>query len=134
MAGALLQPRPLDRHATRRALCRDGAAGIAGGRYPKILPIVERLRFVTNKRRHARPRAGHPRLAVLMAAKAWMAGTVGERSDAVLRTAMPGHDEETQAEGRARLSYRQRSRRSSRAVMPQLMPTPISESRIITAN
>jgi hypothetical protein len=25
--------------------------------------------------------------------KTWMAGTIGERSDAVLRTAMPGHDE-----------------------------------------
>jgi len=29
--------------------------------------------------------------------KTWMAGTIGERSDAVLRTAMPGHD--AQGEG-----------------------------------
>jgi hypothetical protein len=34
--------------------------------------------------------------ALLLSAnvKAWMAGTIGERSDAVLRTAMPGHDVE----------------------------------------
>jgi hypothetical protein len=29
---------------------------------------------------------------VFAADKTWMAGTIGERSDAVLRTAMPGHD------------------------------------------
>jgi hypothetical protein len=27
------------------------------------------------------------------ASKTWMPGTIGERSDAVLRTAMAGHDE-----------------------------------------
>jgi len=27
-----------------------------------------------------------------MQSKTWMPGTIGERSDAVLRTAMPGHD------------------------------------------
>jgi hypothetical protein len=36
--------------------------------------------------------AGHPRLSSeICRSKAWMAG-IGERRDAVLRTAMPGHD------------------------------------------
>ena len=42
--------------------------------------------------RHARPCAGHPRLAFL-SAKGVDGRDIGERSDAVLRMAMPGHDE-----------------------------------------
>jgi hypothetical protein len=33
-----------------------------------------------------------PAIHVFLEAKAWMPGTIGERSDAVLRTAMAGHD------------------------------------------
>jgi len=43
--------------------------------------------------RHARPRAGHPRLQSF-SKKGVDGRDIGERSDAVLRTAMPGHDEE----------------------------------------
>jgi hypothetical protein len=32
-------------------------------------------------------------LTASVSRKTWMAGTIGERSDAVLRTAMPGHDD-----------------------------------------
>ncbi|MGB3489476.1 MAG: hypothetical protein WBA62_15385 [Xanthobacteraceae bacterium] len=49
---------------------------------------------VSNVIRHARLYAGHPRLKGIVDSKAWMAGTIGERSDAVLRTAMPGHDDD----------------------------------------
>jgi hypothetical protein len=34
-----------------------------------------------------------PGIHVLAVTKAWMGRVIGERSDAVLRTAMPGHDE-----------------------------------------
>jgi hypothetical protein len=33
-----------------------------------------------------------PAIHVFLVAKTWMPGTIGERSDAVLRTAMAGHD------------------------------------------
>jgi hypothetical protein len=33
-----------------------------------------------------------PAIHVFLAAKTWMPATIGERSDAVLRTAMRGHD------------------------------------------
>src|SRR5581483_11602749 len=36
---------------------------------------------------------GHPRFYRMRARKTWMPGTIGERSDAVLRTAKAGHDE-----------------------------------------
>src|ERR1700733_6902897 len=42
--------------------------------------------------RHARPCAGHPRLAFLFETKTWTAGSRASGSDAVLRTAMPGRD------------------------------------------
>jgi hypothetical protein len=42
--------------------------------------------------RHARPRAGHPRLGFDKASKTWMAGT----SNAKTRFALvPGHDEKS---------------------------------------
>jgi hypothetical protein len=41
---------------------------------------------------HARPCAGHPRLYKIRDAKVVDGRDVSERSDAVLRTAMPGHD------------------------------------------
>src|SRR3979411_2537801 len=41
--------------------------------------------------RHARPRAGHPRLRRQQEQDV-DGRDIGERSDAVLRTAMPGHD------------------------------------------
>jgi hypothetical protein len=34
-----------------------------------------------------------PAIHVLATGKAWMPGTIGERSDAVLRTTMAGHDD-----------------------------------------
>src|SRR5258705_9413939 len=43
--------------------------------------------------RHARPCAGHPRLQSQGTSKGVDGRDLGERSDAVLRTAMPGHDE-----------------------------------------
>jgi hypothetical protein len=54
------------------------------------------LRLVANASlAHSMPCGGRPPQHVLdgYARKTWMAGTKASGSDAVLRTAMPGHDE-----------------------------------------
>src|SRR6266702_5482383 len=49
---------------------------------------------IRNFLRHARACPGHPRSSIAFDAKrTWMAGTQASGSDAVLRTAMPGHDD-----------------------------------------
>src|SRR5690242_18493372 len=53
-------------------------------------PLLKKVPHVLG-RRHARPCAGHPRLPSW--SKQGVDGRdIGERSDAVLQTAMPGHD------------------------------------------
>jgi hypothetical protein len=65
-----------------------------------------------------RPNAGGKRCA--SEASAWMP-SIGERSDAVLRTAMPGHDEEKN--GRTK-KIRRRNADRRKTLLPWLRPRP----------
>src|SRR5712671_4279954 len=66
------------------------AAGRKGG-CERGCPALRTLGRVSP--RHARPCAGHPRLEAMSKIKDVDGRDIGERSDAVLRTAMPGHDD-----------------------------------------
>src|SRR5467141_3753266 len=77
-----------------RRTSRDGAARLLGTRLR-----VSMAGFVVNNNestrpllRHARACPGHPRLGGIIKHKGVDGRDIGERSDAVLRTAMPGHD------------------------------------------
>jgi hypothetical protein len=58
-----------------------------------LFPFIRRADVFRPNRiaRHGRTCSGHPRLCSDSAFKTWIPATIGERSDAVLRTAMRGH-------------------------------------------
>ena len=77
----------LEVDAVSRTLENAGAGTVVRAQHLCLLEL--NARSITW--RHGRACPGHPRLA-LLSRKTWMPGTIGERSDAVLRTAMAGHD------------------------------------------